>query len=385
MSRRRADGEGSIWKRADGRWEGRLSLGVGPDGRRLRHTEYGKTRNEVVDKLRKARNRVAEGQPPADDRSTVAKYLRWWAEHVLPGTVRETTAYGYRRIIESTLVPRLGAHRLGSLSPAHVHAMLRDMEAEGKAPASRRNARVVLGRALAHAERWGMVPRNVASLTDAPRGPAAKTDDALDLDGVTRLIAAAEGDRLEALWVVAAMVGLRKGEALALTWDDVDLDAARLRVRGSLRRLPGNGLVVNEPKSERGARVVALPPVCLDALRRRQETQRLERIAAGPRWSDTGYIFTTEIGTPIDPDNLQRAWRKFTDKAGLGRLRFHALRHTAATVALAEGVPLEVISRQLGHAGLAITADVYAHVGDDAQRDAADAMQSAVDARRAGD
>ncbi len=226
------------------------------------------------------------------------------------------------------------------------------------------NVRVVLHRALAHAERWGLVQRNVASLVDTPRGGGAKTDDALDVAGVKQLPAAAEGDRLEALWVTAVVVGLRKGEALALTWGDIDLDAAELTVRGSLRRVPGHGLVLNAPKSERGARVVALPPLCVDVLRRRKQTQRLERVAAGPRWTDSGYVFTTEIGTPIDPDNLHRAWRKMTTKAGLEPLRFHTLRHSAATVALAQGVPLEVISRQLGHAGYAITADVYAHIGE---------------------
>jgi integrase len=150
-------------------------------------------------------------------------------------------------------------------------------------------------------------------------------------------------------------------------------------VPGTLRRVPGIGLVINKPKSERGTRTVALPPIAVDALRRRRQVQRLERTAAGPRWSESGYVFTTEIGTPIDPDNLQRAWRKITTHGGLGHLRFHALRHSAATVALAQGVPLEVISRQLGHAGYAITADVYAHVGAAAQRDAADAMQAALE------
>jgi integrase len=376
---RRADGEGTIYHRADGRWEGRLSLGVGVDGRRHRHVEYGRTRNDVVDKLRRARNRVAEGQPPTDAGRTVADYLRWWAEHVLPGTVRETTAYGYRRIIEHTIVPRIGNRRLGKLAPAHVHDMLRDLERAGRGTSTRRNVRMVLRRALAHAERWGLVQRNVAALVDTPRGTTTKTDDALDLDGVKQLIAAAEADRLEALWVMAVTVGLRKGEALALTWGDVDPDAAQVTVRGTLRRIPGQGLVVNAPKCERGARVVALPPLCVDALRRRRQAQRLERIAAGPRWTDTGYVFTTEVGTPIDPDNLQRAWRKVTDRAGLGRLRFHALRHSAATVALERGVPLEVISRQLGHSGYAITADVYAHVGAAAQRDAANAMQAALE------
>jgi integrase len=377
MARTRADGEGTITKRADGRWQGRLSLGVGPDGQRRRLSLYGRTRIEVVDKMRAARTRVADGLPPTDSAGTVGAYLRWWAESILPGTVRETTAYGYWRLIETHLLPRIGHHRLGRLAPAHVHDMLRDLEAEGRGPNTRRNVRAVLRRALAHAERWGLVPRNVAALVDAPRG-TTKTDDALDLEGVKQLIAGAEGDRLEALWLIAVTVGLRKGEALALTWNDVNLNAAEVTVRGTLRRLPGRGLTVNAPKSERGARTVALPSIAVEALRRRRQTQRLERMAV-KHWTDTGYVFTTEVGTPIDPDNLQRAWRKLTARAGLGVLRFHALRHTAATLALDRGVPLEVISRQLGHAGYAITADVYAHVGRSAQRDAADAMQAVLE------
>ena len=234
-------------------------VGVGPRRSRRRHSVYGRTRYEVVDKLRRARNRVRDGLPPTDAADTVAEYLRWWVEHVLPGTVRDTTAYGYRRIIETHLVPRIGHHRLGKLAPAHVHDMLRDLEREGAVAHTAQRARRAAP-SIAHAERWELVTRNVAALVDTPRG-TTKTDDALDLDGVRRLIDAAKGDRLEALYVIAVTVGLRKGEALALTWNDVDLDAAEVTVRGTLRRIPGRGIVVNAPKSERGARTVALPPM----------------------------------------------------------------------------------------------------------------------------
>jgi integrase len=125
------------------------------------------------------------------------------------------------RIIERTIIPAIGTRQLAKLSPAHVHAMLRDLEQTGQGPSTRRVARVVLRRALALAQEWGLVQRNVVTLVKAP--PATtKTDDALDLDGVKQLITAAEGDRVEALWVIAVTVGLRKGEALALTWDDVN-------------------------------------------------------------------------------------------------------------------------------------------------------------------
>jgi integrase len=119
------------------------------------------------------------------------------------------------------------------------------------------------------------------------------------------------------------------------------------------------------------------PNVCVEALRTHKSRQSAERLAVGPAWTDSGYVFTTPIGTAIDPRNLTRLYHGLTERAGLGHGRFHALRHSAATIAHALGVPLEVISKTLGHAGYAITADIYAHVGEKVERDAADAMDRA--------
>jgi integrase len=139
--------------------------------------------------------------------------------------------------------------------------------------------------------------------------------------------------------------------------------------------------VLDRPKTERIARAVALPEVCTKALSEHRRRQLEERLAAGSRWQDSGHVFTTPFGAPIDPDNLvKRDYHRITAAAGLGKLRFHALRHTAATLMLAEGVPLEVISRTFGHAGYAITADVYAHVGPRVQRQAAEAIDRALGA-----
>jgi integrase len=373
-TRRRGHGEGSIYKRAsDGLWVGVVDLGW-QQGKRSRKTVYGKTRAEVVTKLRKVQRDVEQGLPVIDERRTTGDYMTWWAESVLPGTVKPSTADDYRWIIEKYIVPHIGKIQLAKLQPNHVQSMLRALERQGLSPRTRRYARAVLRRALGHAERWGLVGRNVAALVEVPRLDGTKLDDALSVAEAHALLDAARGDRLEVLVTVALALGLRKGEALALRWKDVDLDRGTLTVSGTLKRRVGEGLFIDIPKTDNARRTIALPGSCVRALREHKRRQTAEKLACGPAWQAGDFVFTTPIGTPIDPRNCTRLYHALTERAGLGRGRFHALRHSAATIMLGMGVPLEVISKTLGHAGYAITADVYAHVRADLQRRAADAM-----------
>jgi len=369
---RRGHGEGSIHKRADGRWAATIDL-VWENGKRRRKSLYGKTRADVAERLRQLQQQSAQGLPLPDERRRVADYLEWWATDVLPGTVKESTADGYRYMLDRYVVPHVGRVTLAKLGPQHVQSMLRSLEADGLAPA-RRQARAILRRALGHAERWGFVARNAAALVDAPGLNGSKIDDVLSVDEAHALLRAAAGTPHEALVSVALAVGLRRGEALALRWDDLDLERGNLTVRATLKRRPGKGLILDTPKTARGRRTIPLPGVSVTALRDHRRAQAAKRLAAGPEWRDTGHVFATPIGTPLDPDNLTKHFHALCDRAGIPRRRFHALRHSAATLMLAAGTPLEVISKTLGHAGYAITADVYARVVPELQREAADAM-----------
>lgn len=175
----------------------------------------------------------------------------------------------------------------------------------------------------------------------------------LDAKEAHKVLAAAEGDPLEALAVLVLMMGLRQGEVRMLRWRDVDLGHARLAVVDS--------------KTDAGRRTIPLPPSVVSALRRHKIASKFK--------TPGDYVFASRTGTIRDGRNLLRWWHGLTERAGVGRRRFHASRHTAATLMLNAGVPLEVVSSILGHAGLAITADVYAKVGAKLQRDAADAME----------
>ncbi len=207
-----------------------------------------------------------------------------------------------------------------------------------------------------------MVATNAPALTDAPRQDAPRLDDALTADEAQAVIRTAVGDRLEALAVLVLTVGVRQGEALALRWSDVDIEGATI--------------TVSEAKTDAGRRRVPLPATVAAA-------RRVHRVASRYSGPDD-YVFASKTGTRINPRNALRWWHDLTERAGVGRRRFHASRHTAATLMLNAGVPLEVVSATLGHAGLAITADVYARVGPDLQRQAADVMEGVLGAGASG-
>ena len=333
----------------------------------------------VLDRLKTARECVGSGVV-ADDRRTTGEYLHWWADTVLPGTVKPTTLDSYRQVLNDYVIPSVGAKPLSKLSTPDVRTMLRHLEDRGLSPRTRQYARAVLRRALQLALVDGLVTRNVAALVDGPKKGTTRLDDAMTAAEARRVLEAASGDRLEALAVIILTLGLRRGEALALRWEGADLRNGTLTVNGTLSFVPRQGLVVSTPKTMSGARTIPLVEPALSALREHKRRQAQEHLLAGSLWHDGGWVFTTPTGTPLDPRNVLRWWHGITDRAGVGRRRLHAGRHTAATLMLDRGVPLEVVSAVLGHAGLAITADVYARPTADAKRRALETIADALEA-----
>lgn len=240
----------------------------------------------------------------------------------------------------------------------------------------------VVRRALDKAVRKGLVARNVATFVDAPRRKRYEIQ-ALTPEQTTALLAAAAGDKLEALYVLAVTTGMRQGELLGLRWQDVDLDAGTVQVRQSLHRVKSGeekGKLVPLPPKNGRSRAIELTSTAVDALRRRHETQTSQGIVRrgeGKRWSDSGYVFTTRYGEPIEATNLvRRSFKRLLVKAGLPHVRFHDLRHTAATLMLGHGVHPKVVSEILGHGSIVITLDLYSHVTPTMQQQAATAMEA---------
>jgi integrase len=226
----------------------------------------------------------------------------------------------------------------------------------------------VLHRALNQALKWTLVPRNPAAAVDKPKAQRAEMR-VWTVEQAQAFLAAIRDHRLYALYHLAITTGLRRGELLGLKWSDLDGD--RLSVQRQLQRVPGAGLTLSEPKTARGRRSVTLARVDLAALRERRETQQRERLFAGDAWQDSGLIFTTPKGTPCDPDNAGHTFRTLTLAVGLPPIRFHDLRHTAATIMLTRGVHPKVVQERLGHASIELTMDTYSHVVANMQAHAA--------------
>jgi integrase len=380
MTRRRGRGEGSFYfDDAKELWVGVVDLPPDGTGRRRRKYVRAKKKQDVVTRVDAIKSDLAKGQVIPDERRTTADYLRWWYREVLPGSVKDSTAQGYIWILETYVIPAVGQHRLAKLTPDHVHAMLLAMEQRGLSPRTRRLTRTVLRRALTSAERFGHVTRNVASLTEPPKVGSTKLDDALTLDQAKAVLEAAKDDRFAAMAEIVLALGLRKGEVLALRWADIDFEHGTLTVNGTMKSRRGGGWYVDAPKTKRSERVLPLVDRVRDALAGRRVIQDDERLRSGADWHDHGFVFTTRTGTPVNEWNAYRWWQRLTVRAGIGPRRFHASRHTTATLLHEQGVPLEVISALLGHASLAITADIYTDIGLRAKREAAERIGAALE------
>ena len=368
MGTRRGHGEGSIYQRkSDGKWVSSVDLGY-VDGKRKRKTIYGKTRREVAEKLKVALRDQQQGLPVAVERQSVGQFLDRWLDDVVKPTVRPKTFATYAQIVRLYLKPALGRHQLAALTPQHVQAMMNARLGDELSARTVQHMRAVLRTALGQALKWGYVSRNVATLTDPPRVVNRRTKPLSPSQGQV-LFEAARGDRLEALYRVALSLGLRQGEALGLRWEDIDFEARTLRVAQALQRVDGRLRFV-EPKSAQSRRTVPLPETLAAALRAHRERQNEERLAAGDRWQETGLVFTSTIGTPLEPRNATRSFKALLARAGLPNIQFHDLRRGCISFLAAQGVHPRVIMEIVGHSQISLTMNTYAYVLPEVQREA---------------
>jgi integrase len=373
MSSRRGHGEGSITLRQDGRWSAIVDLGY-IDGRRQRKTLYGKTRAEVARKLNAALTQKEQGTLVMDERQTVETFLtRWLRDNVKP-SLRPKTYQSYEYICRVHLIPSLGKHPLVKLTPAHVQAWMASAAGKELSPRTVAYGRVVLRCALGQAVKWGLVVRNVAALADPPRVERTEIQP-LTPSQARAFLESVRGHRWEALFSVALACGLREGEALGLSWDDVDFDARTLTVRRQLQRVDKR-LQLVEPKTAKSRRTVSLPAMVTDRLRAHRVRQLEERLAAGEYWTEHGLVFTSKLGMPVHPENLGRTMKPILARAGCPPQRFHDLRHACASLLFAQGVPAKDVMETLGHTQLATTADLYGHMYAEVRREVADRMDA---------
>lgn len=356
----RGKGEGSVYKRADGYWVGQIEAGRDAHGKRRRARVVRKRKADALAALDDLRRQTRDGVIP-DRTRTVATFLDFWLDEVIAGQVTASSLAEYRKRV-ARIVPSIGHVKLGKLTTPHVQALANDLaDRYPRGVKTRQTTLATLRQALRWAVAAGLIARNPAEHVSGPRTTAAKVDDALTADEAAAVLSAAAGDDLEALVWLALKYGLRLGELLDLRWSDVDLD------RGEL--------VVRQAKTRAGVRTLPIIPEAAAVLR----SHRARSLVTGT----DGYVFPTSVGTRRSPQRTREDWSRILAAAGVEHRcrncgtsdpcstavrRFHASRHTAATLLLESGQPLEVVSAILGHSGIGVTADIYAKVRNDLKR-----------------
>jgi integrase len=417
---RAPNGASSIYPGKDGKWHGWVTMGVHDDGKPDRRHVERSTEGKVIERVRELERQRDSGKVTKPGRSwTVEKWLRHWVENVAAPSVRHTTMVGYRSSVYNHLIPGIGAHRIDKLQPEHLESLYRRMQKTDY----RKHTRTPLKPATVHlAHRTLRVALNEAvkrrHLVDNPariaKPPRIEEDEIVPFtrEEAGRILASAGDIRNGARFVVALTLGLRRGEALGLKWQDVRItwkhdcgsqsdcrgerdakDCARRKGTGSLsivraiqqrtwshgcseskpcgHRLgaycpqrQGGGVVETDVKSRAGRRTVGLPHPLVVAIEAHQRQQAADRETAGDLWEDNGLIFTNLIGRPVHPTEDHRAWKALLTKAKVRDARLHDARHTAATMLLALKVPLIVVMELMGWSDAAM-AKRYMHVTDE--------------------
>jgi integrase len=356
--RRRGQGEGSIYRRPDGRWVAVLDLGW-RDGKRTRKYFYGRTRDQVARTLARALARQQQGYEFANERLTVEQFLGRWLE-AKQGTVRPGTWARYEELVRLHVNPRIGRRRLARLKPEQLQQCYAELQAS-RSPATALKVHQMLHSAFKLAVRWGAMPQNTTELVIAPAVQRHEFD-TFTAEQARSFLKVVQGDRLEALYVLAITTGMRQGELLGLHWQDVDLERRRLQLARQL-------------KTRQSRRAVLLPELAATALVDHRDRQAAEREQQGTSWEECGLVFPNTVGRPLSPNNLRdRSFFPLLARAGLPRIRFHDLRHSCATLLLGEGVHPKIVSDLLGHSQIGITLDLYSHVTATMQAVAAEAM-----------
>lgn len=385
---RRAHGDGGLYARKDGRFEGVVDLGRDESGKRQRLSVYGRTRRDTAQRLKAALREHHAGLNAGDGNEPLARYLTRWLELRDPrspaaGTrkLRYTTWTGYAARMRRHVIPRLGAVPIAKLTPEHVRVLIGKLAGSGLSATTVAMVRDTLSTAMRRAVKDRIIAFNPVEAVDSVARSRAHAY-TLTAEQARAFLRAAQGDPLEAVYVVALRAGLRESELLGLHWRDVDFEAGTLTVKSALVRVTGEGLRDFDPKTASSAATIPLAPAAVSALRAHRARQLFQARVARDSWQETDYVFTTEVGTPISASNLlRRSFYPLCARAGIPTrpgLRFHDLRHSCGSLLIAEGVKPKLVQAILRHSKLSTTMDLYVHAYDDDLRGAVASLDKAL-------
>ena len=375
MAKRRANGEGSIRKRPDGRWEGRYTAGRDPEtGKAVYKNVLGKTQAEVKAKLKQAIQENTAVDTLKAEKYTVGQWMDVWFENYAKIKVRPSSHQTYRGYIDNHIKPNIGKIQLNKLTTLELQKLYKKLLSKGRidrieakgqpkglSPKTVRNIHQVISSAMDFARNQKLIAINP---TDGCALPKLEHQEmkTIPVEQLASFLREAKDSGVFEMYYIELATGLRRGELLGLKWEDLDLEQGTLRVQRQVDRI--NGEVVEAPlKTKNSYRTISLGADAVGIL----EEQR-KKCGSSP------YVFPSPTGGPISPDSVLQMLHRVLKRAGLPKVRFHDLRHTFATVALQNGVDIKTVSGMLGHYSAGFTLDTYAHVTTAAQREAAKTM-----------
>ena len=371
MAKRRGNREGSIYfHHVSGKWCAQVSL----DGRRL--TKYFPTQKEAQDWILETRKKIKKGLTFKAAKLTVGNYLHYWLNSI-EDSIKQTTWIDYRQGIKNHIAPTLGKIKMIDLKPTDIQLLINKKKAEGLSAWRLQYIKRILNKALRQAVALGIISSNPVLAVTVPR-PPQKEMRFWNKDQVKTFLDCVESHRLEALYYLAFTTGLRQGELLGLRWADLDTENQRIYIKRQLRRVREKGLIYQELKTKNSRRVIIIGDLVLEKLANHRDYLKKEALFAGDDWGDKEFqiIFPSSVGTPLEPRNLYRHFQETTQKAQLPKIRFHDIRHTAATLMFREGIHPKVVQEILGHSSVSLTLDTYSHVIPSMQEEVADKLNN---------
>ena len=370
MAYKRSHNEGTIYKRSNGKWRAQVSI----DGRRLSFTA--KTKKEGLAWIRETTNQIDRGLTFEGADTTLEEYLSDWL-NVVESSRSKGTFSLYRWTVRKRINPYIGHIKLMELRPDRVPRFYHHLHKEGCSNHAVHVTHKTLRVALNHAIKLGLIGRNPCSGATPPKPKQTEMKFYDDIQ-VRKLLdtAVAIGDRFYPIYYLAIHTGMRQAELIGLKWEDVDWEHSTIQVKRQVRHFTGGSYTFTKPKSKSGKRTIILGKQALELLDQHKSEQQKMISLSHNGWEDLDLVFPSRVGTPLTASNVRRAFRKLLKESGLPKIRFHDLRHTAASLMLNHGIPVLIASKRLGHSKPSITIDVYGHLMPSKQEEAAELMDN---------
>lgn len=366
---KRGNGEGSVCRRPDGRWQGSITIGRDDRGRLIRKYFYGKTRKETSEKLNRAIEELRDNRfINKSDNPTVEQWCHEWLWSYKRNSVKQKTFDQYETILRTHIISDIGDIRLADLKTMHIQRIINKMYDSGLSHRTIEVMKIVMHAALKQAQRNKLVGENVCENVVLPR-KQPKHIRVLNEDEQTKLIAALKDNYIGRGLLFALYTGMRRGEVLALKWSDYDKNEKTISITKALSRVrtynkDGNKtmLTVTTPKTDTSIRTVPLIDKAVELLAEHKRKQERYMELVGDYYTDNDLIFSSSRGDYLDPGNFNRKLNKTVKKIGIPRISPHALRHSFATRGLEAEVSLKAMQELLGHSSITVTGDIYTHI-----------------------